>query len=105
MSAAGVLQLDTPFALIHPANGQFAYGQMTTKSPTEIVVSAYRGTRVVDRDDNARTADKGTSYDVTLELNFPPPSREKADVTPVVNRHLIFRAIGFVGAGVATHLP
>lgn len=102
--AAGALQLDTPLALVRAANDQLAYGQLTIKSPTEMVVSAYRGTLVVDRDGDARTVDEGTSYDVTLEPNPPAAAQGKSGVTPAVDRHLVLKAIVVVGAGVAAYL-
>lgn len=91
---AGDFELDTSIATLRPANGESAFGQVTIKSPDEMVVSVYRGSVIVDRDGEERAVAAGTSYSVSLEPAIGTSGPPKAGVSPsLFNRKLVFRAI------------
>ena len=47
-AASGQIQLDTPAGIVRGTEGKPAYGQVSIKSPNELVVSAFRGDLVLD---------------------------------------------------------
>jgi hypothetical protein len=62
------IELEIPQGILHAANGVPAYGQVTILSPSEVVISAYRGTLVLDYNGESRSIPEGKSYRVTLDL-------------------------------------
>jgi hypothetical protein len=62
------IELEIPEGILHAADGLPAYGQVTIMSPLEVVISAYRGTLVLDNEGELHTIPAGKSYRVTMEL-------------------------------------
>lgn len=62
------IELEIPQGILRAANGQPAYGQVTIINPLEVVISAYRGTLVLDYNGVSREIPEGKSYRVTLDL-------------------------------------
>jgi hypothetical protein len=62
------IELEIPQGILHAANGEPAYGQVTITGPLEVVISAYRGTLVLDYNGESRSIPAGKSYRVTLDL-------------------------------------
>ncbi len=62
------------------ANGQPGYGQVTIIGPREVVISAYRGTLVLDNDGELHEIPAGKSYRVTLDLD--PAAHRKVPRAP-----------------------
>jgi hypothetical protein len=102
--------LEIPEGIVSAANGQPAYGQVTLIGPREVVISAYRGTLVLDNDGEMHTITAGKSYRVTMDLESPetkPVAQEAAgvggknsDIVAPKHRHLAFDLIvlGAIGA-------
>jgi hypothetical protein len=110
-SSNGVDQiaLDIPEGILRAANGQPAYGQVTILSPLEVIISAYRGTLVLDNDGELHEISAGKSYRVTMDLEPASEPQQAAgvggpDVNPKIKhprrRRLAFDLIvlGIVGA-------
>ncbi len=105
------IALEIPEGILRAANGQPAYGQVTILSPLEVIISAYRGTLVLDNDGELHEIPAGKSYRVTMDLEPASGPQEAAGVGgPNANtnikhprrRHLLFDLIvlGAVGATV-----
>ncbi|HXO05631.1 MAG TPA: hypothetical protein VN884_08370 [Candidatus Sulfotelmatobacter sp.] len=62
------VELEIPQGILHAANGEPAYGQVTITGPLEVVISAYKGTLVLDYNGVSREIPAGKSYRVTLDL-------------------------------------
>ena len=62
------VELEIPQGILHAANGEPAYGQVTITGPLEVVISAYKGTLVLDYNGESREIPAGKSYRVTLDL-------------------------------------
>ena len=62
------LALEIPEGILRAADGVPSYGQVTIISPLEVVISAYRGTLVLDNDGELHTIPEGKSYRVTMDL-------------------------------------
>ena len=61
------LALEIPEGILHAADGMPSYGQVTIISPLEVVITAYRGTLVLDNDGELHTISEGKSYRVTMD--------------------------------------
>lgn len=62
------IELEIPQGILRAADGVPSYGQVTVSSPLEVVISAYRGTLVLDNEGELHTIPAGKSYRVTMEL-------------------------------------
>jgi hypothetical protein len=104
------IALEIPEGILRAANGQPAYGQVTILSPLEVIISAYRGTLVLDNDGELHEIPAGKSYRVTMDLEPASKPQQAAgvggpDIKPVPlkharRRHLLFDIIvvSMVGA-------
>lgn len=105
-TAENPIQINTPVGLVHPVAGEAAYGQVQLVSPTEIIITAYKGDLQIDRRCESQTVHQGNSYQVTLESGPPEKNKCGAYVTgnsgviPALNTHLLVKLITIgVGAG------
>ena len=90
-------QLDTPEGVIHAAHGFPAYAQVTIIGPKELTVTAFKGTLLLERNDQKLTIEAGQTYDVTLVPNEPGTGQGRAGVTSAYTDHCIWRLI-IIGA-------
>ena len=74
------IELQTPVALVRPANGQRAQGQVTVNGPNHMIVSAYSGALLVERNGESRIVEAGKSYNVTFDPNATPSAQQPAGV-------------------------
>jgi hypothetical protein len=105
------LSLEIPEGTLRAANGQPCYGQVTILSPREVIISAYRGTLVLDNDGDLHEIPAGKSYRVTMDLDPAVEPQGPAGAGGANNkvvaprrRHLLFDLIilgAATGAGVA----
>jgi hypothetical protein len=103
------LSLEIPEGTLRAANGQPGY--VTILGPREVIISAYRGTLVLDNDGDLHEIPAGKSYRVTMDLDPAAepqgPAGAGGNNTKVVaprRRHLLFDLIvlgAAAGAGVA----
>ncbi|MGB7753775.1 MAG: hypothetical protein WCF88_19640 [Candidatus Acidiferrales bacterium] len=104
------LSLEIPEGTLRAANGQPGYGQVTMLSSREVIISAYRGTLVLDNDGDLHEIPAGKSYRVTMDLDpaaepqGPAGAGGNNKVVAPRKRHLLFDLIvlgAAAGAGVA----
>jgi hypothetical protein len=104
------LSLEIPEGTLRAANGQPGYGQVTILGPREVIISAYRGTLVLDNDGDLHEIPAGKSYRVTMDLDpavepqGPAGAGGNNKVVAPRHRHLLFDLIvlgAAAGAGVA----
>jgi hypothetical protein len=104
------LSLEIPEGTLRAANGQPGYGQVTILSSREVIISAYRGTLVLDDDGDLHEIPAGKSYRVTMDLDpaaepqGPAGAGGNNKVVAPRHRHLLFDLIvlgAAAGAGVA----
>ncbi|MGA3299442.1 MAG: hypothetical protein ABSD87_05085 [Candidatus Acidiferrales bacterium] len=105
--------LEIPEGIVSAANGQPAYGQVTITGPLEVVISAYRGTLVLNNDGELHMIPAGKSYRVTMDLEpaaTKPVAQEAAgvggkdnDIRSPRHRHLVFDLIVLGVAGVGSY--
>lgn len=67
-NGADKIELEIPEGILRAADGVPSYGQVTITSPVEVVISAYRGTLVLDNEGELHTIPAGKSYRVTMDL-------------------------------------
>ncbi|MGA7915234.1 MAG: hypothetical protein WCA00_08375 [Candidatus Acidiferrales bacterium] len=102
------IELEIPEGILRAADGVPSYGQVTITSPLEVVISAYRGTLVLDNEGELHTIPAGKSYRVTMDLEPAAaaepaalPAQDNNNVQPVQRkrrrRRLAFYLI-FAGA-------
>ncbi len=101
--------LEIPEGILRAAPGEPAYGQVTITGPSEVVISAYRGSLILDNDGEMHTVPAGKSYRVTMDLEPAAPSAEPQDpegaktrrdkIVSPRRRHLVFDMIMVGGAG------
>lgn len=98
------LALEIPEGILRAADGVPSYGQVTIISPLEVVISAYRGTLVLDNDGELHTIPEGKSYRVTMDFQpaaepqGPAGAPTNSKITYPKHRHLVFDLI-MLGAG------
>jgi hypothetical protein len=109
-NGADQLELEVPEGVIRAANGQPAYGQVTIVGPSEIVVSAFHGSLVLDNDGELHTIPEGKSYRVTMDLDLDPAAaaapatpayRDDGNTTPAKRKRrklAFFLLFGVIGA-------
>lgn len=93
--------LEIPEGIVSAAKGEPAYGQVTLTGPREVVISAYRGTLVLDNDGEMHSIPAGKSYRVSMDLEpASTPPQEAAgvggkdhDIVAPRHRHLVFDLI------------
>ena len=103
--------LEIPEGIVSAANGQPAYGQVTIIGPNEAIISAYRGTLVLDNDGELHTVAAGKSYRVTMDLEPAATNPQEAagvggkdhDIVAPKHRHLAFDLIVLAAAGVGSY--
>jgi hypothetical protein len=62
------IELEIPEGILHAANSQPTYGQVTIVGPQEVIISAYRGTLALDYNGDTREIPAGKSFRVTMDL-------------------------------------
>jgi len=103
------LALEIPQGIVRAANGQPGYGQVTIIGPREVVISAYRGTLVLDNDGDLHEIAAGKSYRVTLDLEpaaapqGPAGAGGNNKVVAPKRRHLLFDLIVLGAVGGASY--
>jgi hypothetical protein len=65
--ASGQFEVETPAGMLRGADGRAASGQVTLVSPQEMIVSAYRGSLMLDNDGELHTIPEGKAYRVVIE--------------------------------------
>jgi hypothetical protein len=105
--------LEIPEGIVSAANGQPAYGQVTLLGPREVIISAYRGTLVLDNDGELHSIPAGKSYRVTMDLEPAAPAAQPQeaagvggkdnDIVAPRHRHLVFDLIVLGVAGVGSY--
>jgi hypothetical protein len=81
-SASGLLEVETPAGILHGADGQAVTGQATISSPSEVVVSAYKGNLVLDNEGELHTIPEGKAYRIVIEQD--PSTTPVQDDRPLV---------------------
>jgi len=103
------LALQIPEGIVRAANGQPGYGQVTVLGPREVIVSAYRGTLVLDNEGDLHEIPAGKSYRVTMDLDAATEPQGPAGaggnnrVVAPRHRHLVFDLIVLGAAGAASY--
>ncbi len=100
------IELEIPEGILRATDGVPAYGQVTITSPLEVVISAYRGTLVLDNEGELHTIPAGKSYRVTMELEpaavapaaLPGQADNTAPVPPRRRRRRLAFYLIFTGA-------
>ena len=93
------LGLEIPEGILRAAPGIPTYGQVTIVSPIEVIITAYRGTLVLDNDGELHTIAEGKSYRVTMDLQpaaapqGPAGAPTSGNVPYPKHRHLLFDLI------------
>lgn len=100
--SASDVELAVPQGILRTANGQAAYGQVSIIGPLDVVITAYRGTLVLDNEGELHTIPAGKSYRVTMDLEpaaQPSPASRRDDpgrdagVVPTKRRKLYFELL------------
>lgn len=97
------IELSTPLGIIRAAKGGSSYGQVRITGTQEMIVSAYRGNLVIERDGEEHTVEAGKSYDVTLEAD-PAPATPNAKFVSVKKNHLALKVIVVAAEAVTAYL-
>jgi len=97
------LEVETPLGVVRGVDGSRVYGQVALTSSEKMVITAYAGTLVVERDGQSQTIRQGQAYSVSLAAD----SGGGDDVgvkgvggQGVNKRHLLF--VLLVAGGMAT---
>jgi hypothetical protein len=104
--------LEIPEGIVSAANGQPAYGQVTILGPREVIISAYRGTLILDNEGELHAIPAGKSYRVTMDLEPAASTQPQEaagvgakdhDIVAPKKRHLAFDLIVLGVAGVGSY--
>ncbi len=97
------VELELPQGILRAEDGKAGYGQATIVNASEVIISAYRGSLILDNDGELHTIPEGKSYRVTMDLEpaaaepaaSPSPASPKDSyvVHPRRRRRLIFGII------------
>jgi len=106
-TAVREIEVETPAGIIRGADGQAAYGQVIIVGPTELVVSAYRGSLILDNDGEIHTIAEGKAYRVEIEQDpqAQPPSSDSPVVYPRKRRRRLALVLIFLGASALSIPP
>lgn len=103
------LELVVPQGALRPAEGAPAYGQVTIMSPTEVIVSAYKGSLILDNAGDVHVIAAGSSYRVTILPDEQKPEGAGTQEYPEAKqkypkrRHLALELIMLSAAGVGSY--
>lgn len=98
-------ELETPEGTIRAANDLPAYGQVTITGPKEAVVSAYRGTLLLERNGQELSIEAGKSYDVSVVPDADAtPAQGQAGVKTGYTDHLVWKVIIIGTAAVVAYV-
>jgi hypothetical protein len=102
-AVAGQFDIETPIATIRAADGQRAFGQVTLTSSDKMLVSAYNGDLVVERNGETKIVKAGEAYNVSYAPD-PTPASSSSSAPPQgsgtrarTNGHLILEAVVIIG--------
>jgi|SRR5580704_7937095 hypothetical protein len=101
---ADPIQMETPLGTVRATNGESVYGLVRITGPEEMIVSAYKGNLVIDRDGEDYTVEAGKSYDVTLEADPAPTSSGNGSLIPVKRKHLALKIIIVAAEGITAYI-
>ena len=87
LPAAAQLALDTPAGLIRGKDGKPSCGQVTIKSPNELVVSAFRGDLLLDNEGEFHAIPEGKSYRFVVESEAESRADDNKDFQSAENHH------------------
>jgi hypothetical protein len=94
------IEMETPAGIVRGADGQAAYGQVAIMSPTELIVSAYHGSLILDNDGDIHMIAEGKSYRVVIEQEpeATPPAGDSPVIYPRKRRRRLAFFLIFLGA-------
>lgn len=105
---SGQLEVETPVAIVRPANGQKAQGEVTVTGANHMTVSAFSGSLVVERGGESRTVEAGKAYSVSFDPNAEPSQNPNGSGTGTYGHRdrgaLLFTVLVIGGAAVAGFL-
>jgi hypothetical protein len=98
--------LQTPEGTIRAASGLPVHGQVTIRGPKELIVSAFEGSLLLERDDQKLLISAGQSYDVALvpEATPPLPGQSQQGVQAAYTDRLVWKLIVIGTAGVVAYI-
>lgn len=94
------LEIETPGGILRGTPGQAAFGQVTVSNQQEMLISAYRGSLILDNDGELHTISEGKSYRVTIdeEMSAMSSGDQPVKVHRKKRRKLAFFLIGMSAA-------
>lgn len=99
-SAPGQIEIDTPLATIHGANGERMQGQVVVLGADRMTVSAYQGTLVVSANDQEQIIKPGQSYSVSFATAAAAGGQApEGAVKPGVNKKKLAFMLVAIGGG------
>jgi len=85
-AVASQLEIETPVGIVRSADGQRGFGQVTIVGPLKILVTAYSGALVVERNSSSRTIAAGESYNVSYVPKLEEPAEPPAPSSPLPSK-------------------
>lgn len=111
VTPADRFELLIPEGTLRAPNGYSGYGQVTIISPTEVLITAFRGALVLDNGGELHTIGAGSSYRVTILPDNETQKQEGAITQeyPTVHskkrrKRLVFALIMMGGAAIGSYL-
>lgn len=80
------VELELPQGILRAEDGKAGYGQATIVSSHEVIISAYRGSLILDNDGELHTIPEGKSFRVTMDLEPAAPADPAASPSPASPR-------------------